>query len=310
MPEGARHTPNADVARALDEVGDLLESQHANVFRVASYRRAAAAVRSSPRAVADLVARGGTEALRTLPGVGPRLAQAIAEIAATGRLGMLDRLRGETDAEVLFASVPGLGPVLAHRAHQALGLETLPQLEAAAHDGRLGRVPGYGPRRVRSVTETLATRLGRRWTPPSSASTVDVPSVAELLGVDAQYRDEAAAGRLHLIAPRRFNPERRAWLPILHTERGRRHYTALFSNTALAHRLGRSRNWVVVYLDDTGREHQWTIVTETRGSLAGRRVVRGRETECRAHYGVAAVRGLPSRRRPGNKAPCEPSYFP
>jgi putative hydrolase len=106
------------------------------------------------------------------------------------------------------------------------------------------------------------------------------------------------------IAPRRFNPERGAWLPILHTQRGRRHYTLLFSNTALAHRLRRSRDWVVVYLDDDGREDQWTIVTETRGALTGRRVVRGREPECRAHYDEDAA-GLPSTSRPGNKAPCE-----
>jgi putative hydrolase len=83
------------------------------------------------------------------------------------------------------------------------------------------------------------------------------------------------------IAPRRFNPSGEAWLPILHTERGEWHFTALFSNTARAHELGRNRDWVVIYFhEDSGPEGQRTVVTETRGPAAGQRVVRGREAEC------------------------------
>jgi len=61
--------------------------------------------------------------------------------------------------------------------------------------------------------------------------------------------------------------------------------TALFSNTALAHELGRTRDWVVIYFGrEGGPEHQRTVVTEARGPLEGRRVVRGREAACREHY--------------------------
>jgi hypothetical protein len=59
-------------------------------------------------------------------------------------------------------------------------------------------------------------------------------------------------------------------------------FTALYSNTALAHRLERTRDWVVIYYStDSLAEGRCTIVTETRGALVGRRVVRGREVECR-----------------------------
>jgi putative hydrolase len=102
-----------------------------------------------------------------------------------------------------------------------------------------------------------------------------------LLEVDAEYRKASAAGRLPKIAPRRFNPVGEAWLPVLHAERGVWHFTALFSNSAQAHRLGRTRDWVVIYFSaDRGPEGQRTVVTETQGALAGRRVVRGREAEC------------------------------
>ena len=102
-----------------------------------------------------------------------------------------------------------------------------------------------------------------------------------LLDVDKEYRDKAKASKLPTIAPRRFNPEGKAWLPVLHAHRDHWHFSALYSNTALAHKLERTHDWVVMYYyDDHHQEGQHTVVTETRGPLTGRRVVRGRETEC------------------------------
>jgi putative hydrolase len=110
--------------------------------------------------------------------------------------------------------------------------------------------------------------------------------VEDLLDVDREYRRKARAGELRTIAPLRFNPNREAWLPVLHTTRGARHFTALYSNTARAHRLGRSKDWVVIYNDGRVGEGQGTVVTEFSGPLQGRRVVRGREGECLQHYDV------------------------
>ncbi|WP_216074806.1 hypothetical protein, partial [Acinetobacter baumannii] len=74
-----------------------------------------------------------------------------------------------------------------------------------------------------------------------------------------------------------------AWLPILHTDREQWSFTALFSNSGLAHDLGRTRDWVIIYYQTAGApEGQCTVVTETRGPMTGRRVIRGREEECRA----------------------------
>jgi hypothetical protein len=129
---------------------------------------------------------------------------------------------------------------------------------------------------------SLAGMLAR--TRPAHRMRTIEPGVDLLLDVDRAYRREAERGVLPKIAPRRFNLAGEAWLPILHTERGDWHFTALFSNTARAHELGRSRDWVVIYFhQDSGPEGQRTVVTETRGPAAESRVVRGREAECRAH---------------------------
>jgi putative hydrolase len=89
---------------------------------------------------------------------------------------------------------------------------------------------------------------------------------------------------LKKIAPRRFNPSGDAWLPVLHTTRGARHYTALFSNTARAHEQRKTGDWVVLYHDGRDGERQCTIITSEFGRLKGLRIVRGREDECEDHY--------------------------
>ncbi len=275
-------SPNPQIADRLDEVGALLSEQLASPFKVRAYRNAAAAVRVLPVSVAALYRDEGLEGLERIPGVGSGIARAIRELLSTGRLSMLDRLQGESDPVHLFATVPGVGTGLAERLHSELGLSTLEELEVAAHDGRLLALPGFGPKRVQAIVSALGQRLGRvRGAPePSEPS----PPVAELLDVDREYREAADLGRLPTIAPRRFNPDRRSWLPVLHTTRGRRHYTALYSNTALAHRLERTHDWVVIYGDGDREEHQATVVTAHAGSLAGRRIVRGREPECAVYY--------------------------
>jgi len=277
---------NEQIARRLDEVAGLLNEQRAGRYRVAAWRRAANTIRRLTQPVSQIYENEGIDGLRKLPGIGDRIALALRALILTGKLPMLDRLRGEMDPVEMLMSVPGIGPVHAMRLHDELGIDSLEDLEAAAHDGRLSTVAGLGQKRVAGIADSLAARLGRIRqvaAPAAAEGSSDVP-VAELLDVDREYREADAADKLPRIAPRRFNPKGEAWLPILHTERGPRHYTALFSNTARAHELGRTRDWVVVYWDGGGVERQSTIVTAFQGPLRGRRVVRGREAECATYY--------------------------
>lgn len=286
-PREMQERSNAAIAAALDEVGVLLAAQDAHPSRVAAYHRSAEIVRGLPEPLALEKGRRGSRTRTQLPGIGPSLARAIGELAATGRLGLLDRLRGHDDGEARLTTVPGIGPALAHRVRESLGIETLEELELAARTGRLARVPGFGPRRARMVLTDLQARLQTRLIRPAPASAE--PPVAEMLAIDRVYRARAAAGTLVKIAPLRLNPTREAWLPVMHVRRGPREYTVLFSNTARAHALGATRDWVVLYIDEDDHERQATIVTETRGPLTGKRVVRGREVECEAYYAGTAV---------------------
>jgi hypothetical protein len=295
----AAHEGNAAVASLLREMATLLEAQgDDNTFRVAAYRRAGDTIAALPRSVRELFEREGLAGLDALPTIGAGIAAAIGEIVQTGHWGRLDRLRGAAGAEAVFRTIPGVGPQLALRLHDELGVDTLEALEVAAHDGRLERMPGIGARRAAALRASLTQMLDRaRGMRRGRAAVADPdaaePTVAMLLEVDREYRAAAAADRLPKIAPRRFNPEGLAWLPVLHTQRGDWAFTALFSNTARAHELGRVRDWVVVYAEDRAHhERQYTVVTAARGPLAGQRVVRGREGE--AARGEALVQGEPA----------------
>jgi Holliday junction resolvasome RuvABC DNA-binding subunit len=275
-----RVVTNARIANVFGQIATLLEQQGASAHRVRAWREGAQAIRDNPRELTDVFRDHGRVGLEAVPGIGPRLANVVIELIKSGHSAALDRLRG--DGSKILERLPGLGPALAARVHDELGIETLEELEAAAHDGRLARVPGFGPRRIAGLRDVLATRLARAR--PTSAPRIQ-PSVALLLATDHAYRAAAAAGTLRRIAPRRFNPRGDAWLPIMHAEREGWTLTALFSNTARAHELGRTGDWVIIYFH--GADHadgQATVVTEWRGPLRGQRVIRGREHECRELY--------------------------
>ena len=249
-------TFNREAAEIFRVCADKLRQQKANPFRANAYIRAARTLESLPTDAREILRREGVEGLTELPAIG----------------------RGDAAPEAVFEAVPGVGPTLSRTIHNELHVDTLEGLEVAAYDGRLAAVPGIGTRRLAAIRAGLAALLTRGRGSPRPQNSA--PTVDELLDVDREYRQRPAAGKLPKIAPKRFNPEGVAWLPVLHTDRGKWHFTALFSNTARAHELGRTDDWVVVYYyDDQHREGQNTVVTETAGPQKGRRVVRGRESE-------------------------------
>ncbi|MCB0655149.1 MAG: hypothetical protein KDC57_03380 [Saprospiraceae bacterium] len=278
---------NHKIANILDEIADLLEVQHANVHRVRAYRNAAQYVRKLSKPIAELISPDDPHALQALPFIGERLAKLIEEVVQLGKSSLLERLKGSVNPEEIFEKLPGVGPTLASRIVHDLDIDTLEELEAAAHDGRLTKVQGMGKRRIEGLRWSLAGRLSRyggTGSPINQIKNHRSPDVQDLLQVDFVYRHKSSEGKLRKIAPKRFNPAGDAWLPIMHTDFNDWSYTVLYSNSARAHQLEKTRDWVVIYYEKADVHGQATVVTETRGNLSGHRVVRGREHECAAHY--------------------------
>ncbi len=280
---------NDDIAHLFEQIADHLEQQDDNPYRIQAFRNGAKSVRTSETPLTEIIQKEGAEALLEIEGIGQGLATTIFEFIQTGRSSYLQQVQARQLPEELFRRVPGLGEKLARRVIRQLEISSLEALEQAAHDGRLEQVKGFGPRRVAAIRHSLAGMLGRsaqQRKQPNGATREDKtrPDVALLFKVDAEYRRRAEAGELPKLAPRRFNPTQEAWLPIMRAEREGWAMTVLFSNTARAHELGKTHDWVVIYYQKDGPEEQCTVVTEIGGPLKGKRVIRGRENECQRFY--------------------------
>ena len=131
--------------------GSMRSSQMGSASVPTALRRRRFGALDTP--VADIIGADGDDGLMRLPGIGESLARTIARLARSRQVPLLERLRRDTMPEAIFATVPGIGREMATRIHEATGVETLSDLEAAAYDGRLSRVPGIG-------TETDTGRAG------------------------------------------------------------------------------------------------------------------------------------------------------
>ncbi|MBR8233342.1 DNA-binding protein [Burkholderia sp. AU42008] len=280
---------NRTVAAYLREAAQWLVDQGANPYRVAAYRSAADTVDALDRDIRSVFDTGGVEALGALPDIGAGVAQAIAELLVTGRWRQLDRLRGDAERASAFEAVPGIGHALALRIHDALHIDTLEELERAARNGQLETIAGVGPRRAVGIRAALDDVLSRRrrWQGHMRhAGPGTEPPVELLLYIDRQYRNKAAAGVLPTLAHRRLNADGYVPPPVMHMTKGGWHFTVLSQHAAMrTPEAGRPTDWVSLYFYDAVQcEHQRTVFTGTYGALAGKRIVRGREMECRVYY--------------------------
>ena len=145
--------PNAVIADALEELGDLYELDGAIVHRVLAYRAAAKAVREATVSVAALAREGrATE----LGGIGKTLQEKILTLLDTGTIPSAERLRAKFPPGLIaITRLPGIGPKRARLLHSELGIDSPGALREAALAQRLRTVRGLGPKFEASVLAAL-----------------------------------------------------------------------------------------------------------------------------------------------------------
>jgi DNA polymerase (family 10) len=150
---------NAEIARELGHIADLLEIEGANPFRARAYRRAARIIDTLPREVTEMLAAGAN--LDDLPGIGEDLAAKIATLASGRHPPLLDELERELPPSLTaLLALPGLGPKRVKLLHDRLGIADQPGLEAALRAGRLHDVAGFGPGIEARLLQALAQGAG------------------------------------------------------------------------------------------------------------------------------------------------------
>ncbi len=146
---------NPEIARTLEEVADILEIQNANPFRIRAYRNAVRTVETVTVPLRRWVEEG--RQLTDLPGIGKEMASHIQEMVETGTLGFRDELLAEVPRSLIeLMRLPGLGPKKARRVWDELKIGSVDELEAAAKEGRIASLPGFGAKSQEKILAGIA----------------------------------------------------------------------------------------------------------------------------------------------------------
>ncbi len=142
------------VARSLEQVASYLELKGENPFRVRAFT---AAARSVLGYAGELEAGIADGSLAQVKGIGPAILQIITELVTTGRAALLDELRADVPPGLVdMLAIPGLGVAKIRQIQETLGIDTLPDLEVAARDGRLAALPRFGQRTAEKILKGIA----------------------------------------------------------------------------------------------------------------------------------------------------------
>jgi DNA polymerase (family 10) len=183
---------NADVARCLNEIGDILEIRGENVFRVRAYRRGAQVIESLTEDLSAISARGG---LLGIPGIGKDLAGKIQECLACGTMAYLEELRQQVPAGVVeLMRIPGVGPKTAKLLYEQVGVDTVDKLEGLARQHRLAGLPGIKAKTEENILRGIQVWRGGRERMPIGAALSVAESMVSHLRSLAEVRQIAVAG--------------------------------------------------------------------------------------------------------------------
>ena len=132
-------------AHVLGQIAAHLELRGESTFKSRAYEQAAAALLGLDTDDLAPLLHGG-ELARTR-GLGPATLAVVRDLVETGESSYLEQLRATTPPGLLdLLRVPGLGTAKIHKLHEALGIDSLESLEQAARDGRVAKLPRYGPK--------------------------------------------------------------------------------------------------------------------------------------------------------------------
>jgi DNA polymerase (family 10) len=150
-----RAMQNADIARQLDEVANLLEISDGNPFKVRAYRNASRTVRDHPDPLAELVRAGGYD-LTELPSIGEGIASEIEALIATGDMPQRQTLVKKLPPGLLdLLRISGLGPKRVKLLHEKLKVKTVADLAKAIEAGKVAKLAGFGPKMVEKIRSGL-----------------------------------------------------------------------------------------------------------------------------------------------------------
>jgi DNA polymerase (family 10) len=149
-----RTADHRDVAQVLERIAAYLELKGTDGHRIRAFRASARALDGLPKPLREALEDGTLEATT---GIGPGTVQVVRDVVETGQSSLLEELREEIPPGLVeMLAISGLGPAKIRLIHDTLDIDSLPELEAAAHDGRLAGLPHFGEKTARNILKGIA----------------------------------------------------------------------------------------------------------------------------------------------------------
>ena len=183
---------NREIAAILYEMAELLELHAENRFKIIAYSKAARAIESLKE---DIVQVCREKRLQSIPGVGKAIAQKVEEYLRTGRIQSHQELLAQTpsgQAELL--KISGLGPKTINMLHEKLNISSLDDLEKAAKEHCIRRLPRMGETREKNIQRSIERYKKRRFRILYSTAEPIVNEILAYLGGIAGLEHITAAG--------------------------------------------------------------------------------------------------------------------
>jgi DNA polymerase (family X) len=155
---------NQQIAKYFQEIGDLLEIDGANRFRVLAYRNAAETLRNYGLEMKEMYEKDPTS-LKEIPGIGFDLKSKIEELLTTGKCQFHAELVNKYGQGVLdILGIRGIGPKKVKLFYTELGVDNLEKLKAAAEKQQLRELPRMGEKSELEILKAIEehSKYGQR----------------------------------------------------------------------------------------------------------------------------------------------------
>lgn len=147
---------NTEIAKIFQAIAAYLDMEGVP-FKPRAYEKAALALESMSEDVADIYKREGVKGLKGIPGIGESIAQKIAEYLETGKIEYFEELKKKIPVDVAeLTAIEGIGPKMAKALYEQLGIRTIDELEQAALQGKIRKLPGFGLKKEQRILRGIS----------------------------------------------------------------------------------------------------------------------------------------------------------
>ena len=146
---------NQEIANIFYQIAIYLEMDNIS-FKPQAYEKAGLALEGLNENIEDIYKKGGEKELKKIPGVGENIAQKIIEYLKNGKIKEYEKYYHKMPVNIEeLIQVEGIGPKMIKALYQNLKITNLENLEKAAQQGKLRKLPNFGVKTEQNILQSI-----------------------------------------------------------------------------------------------------------------------------------------------------------